>query len=69
RARAVNPTTVKHWFDAVERRVVKAGIPPSHQFSMDETGFMEGQSHEVRVIGRRAHNTYKQGGGSRESVT
>lgn len=70
RAQAVNPTTVKHWFDAVERRVVNTGIPADHQFGMDETGFMEGQSHKVRVIGKRgAHNTYKRGGGSRKSVT
>lgn len=70
RARAVNPTTVKNWFDMVESRVVQAGIPASHQFAMDKTGFMEGQSHKVRVIGRHgAHNTYKQNGGSRKSVT
>jgi hypothetical protein len=37
---------------------------------MDETGFMEGQAHKVRVIGRRgAHTTYKRNGGSRKSVT
>jgi hypothetical protein len=70
RAQAVNPTTVKHWFDAVENRVVRAGIAADHQFAMDETGFMEGQAHKVRVIGKRgAHNTYKWAGGSWKSIT
>jgi hypothetical protein len=62
--------TVKHWFDAVKQRVVDAGVPPDHQFAIDETGFLIDHGPKTQVMGRhRAHNTHKRGGGSRESIT
>ncbi|KAJ7318320.1 hypothetical protein DFH08DRAFT_942608 [Mycena albidolilacea] len=50
RTQAVNPTTVKHWFDAVKQRVVDAGVPPDHQFAIDETGFWIDHGPKTQVI-------------------
>lgn len=70
RARAVNPNTVKSWFDMIEREIVIPGIPPENICGFDETNFLEGQAHKTRVAGRRgSKNTYQRQGGSRKSCT
>lgn len=70
RARAVNPNTVRSWFEMIQRQVVVPGILPQNQYGMDETNFLEGQEHKIRVAGRKGQkNTYKHHGGSRKSCT
>jgi hypothetical protein len=71
RARALNPTLIRHWYEeVVKMNVVDAGIRAEDIYGMDESGFQPSDSGRKRVIGRRgAKNTYKQGGAERENVS
>jgi hypothetical protein len=70
RARAVNPTNVKHFYDLLDEIVKREDIPPDNRFGMDETGFRPGCSTTERVVGRRGTNTqHAQEDGERETIT
>lgn len=70
RARAVNPNTIKSWFELVHRRIVEEEVKAENMYGMDEINFIEGMEHKTRVAGRKGGgNTYKRQGGSRKSLT
>lgn len=74
RAQALNPATVEHWFNLVEKHAIiaKDGQPiqKGDMYAMDETGNTPGDQGTHRVIGRRGTKTqHKQGGADRENVT
>ena len=74
RARAVNPTTTKVYFDLLEK-VLKGGegeepLPPECIYGMDETGLQQGVGVSERVIGPAGQKVqYQQRGGDRENIT
>jgi hypothetical protein len=70
RAKGLNPTAVKDWFDLVKKHIVDPGILPKNLYAMDESGFPLGGSGKERVVGARGTKVqHKQGGGGKENVT
>ena len=70
RAKSLNPTAVKSWFDIVEKFTVKLNIRPEDIYGMDESGFPTAYQGKERVVGARGMKTqHKKGGADRENVT
>lgn len=70
RAKALNPESVKAWFDLVEEQIVKCGIKPHNIYGMDESGFPPSNQGTQRVVGRRGTKLqHKTGSANRENVT
>jgi len=71
RAKSLNPTIVRHWFEEVVKSFyIDTGILPENTYSMDESGFPPAASKSTRSIGARGTKTqHKQGSAYRENVT
>jgi hypothetical protein len=70
RARAVNPHTIKAWFDLLEQILIEFDIQPHTTWGADETGFGIGVGLTERVLGIKGQkNQYRQRSGVRENVT
>lgn len=51
RARCLNPTSVKGWFELVKRELIDAGILPENTYNMDESGTPPSNDQSSRVSG------------------
>ena len=74
RARAVNPTTTKAYFDLLEKALKgsegEEPLPPECIYGMDETGLQQGVGVSERVIGPAGQKVqYQQRGGDRDNIT
>ena len=72
RARAVNPTTKKEYFDLLQKVMHGEGdiIPPELIYGADESGFQSGIGQSERVFGAAGQQCqYQQRSGNRENIT
>lgn len=70
RGRAVNPHTIKAWFDILHETVEKYGITADITFGSDEIGSSPADGRKERVMGsRKPAPQYQQRDGSRENIT
>ncbi|PSS32144.1 hypothetical protein PHLCEN_2v2100 [Hermanssonia centrifuga] len=70
RARALNPTLVKEYFNIIHELIVKYHITPENIYNMDEKGLLLGIGKRVRAFVDRDQKTlYQVGDGNRELVT
>ena len=70
RAKSLNPTAIKSWFDIIKKYTVKLNIRQEDIYGMDESGFPIVCQGKERVIGARGTKTQqKQGGADHENVT
>jgi hypothetical protein len=70
RAKALNPTVVRKWFELIKKGVVEKGIKERNIYGMDESGFPPSHGGVERVVGRRgAKGQHKIGSANRENVT
>jgi hypothetical protein len=70
RAAAVNPVTIKHYYELLEATLLEYAFTPSEIYGFDESGFpFGGDGIHERVFGGDGGIQHKQGEGNKENVS
>lgn len=70
RAKALNPTAVKKWFELIKKKLIEKGVKKRNIYGMDESGFPPSHGGVEHVVGHRgAKSQHKIGSANQENVT